>query len=151
MGSKSTCDRVFAGSQCLHTKAARAVQPFLNSFVNVTTCLIQFLMHFYNKGQRVVVKTEGLGGSGLPEAVVCGRGRSSGGLGRPSRQSSWPRGLAVWLPGATQGQLETESVAHLRKEFLVCIDSVSYRVPDAIGACTVFSLGLAPCWKRGFA
>lgn len=45
-------------------------------------------MHFYNKRQRVVVKTEGLRSSGLPEAVACGCGRSSNGLGRPAWQSS---------------------------------------------------------------
>lgn len=96
-------------------------------------------MRFYNKRQRVVVKTEGLRSSGLPEAVACGCGGSGSSLGRPAWQSSAPRGLAVWLSGAMPGQLETESVAHLHKECLVYIDGISSWVPDATGACTVFS------------
>lgn len=104
-------------------------------------------MYFCSKRQGVVVKTEGLGSSGLPGAVALGCGRSSGVLGRPAWQRSWPRRLAVWLSGATQEQLETQSVSHLHKEFLVYIDGISNWVPDAIGASTAFSLGLALCWK----
>lgn len=94
-----------------------------------------------------MVKTEGLRSSGLPEAVAFGCARSGSGLGHPAWQSSWPRRLAVWLSGATQEQLETQSVSHLHKEFLVYIDGISNWVLDAIGASTVFSLGLALCWK----
>lgn len=115
MGGKSLFDHPCADSQC---------------FVNIITCLIQFLVHFYAKRQRVVVTAAG------PRPVVCWqRWRVD------VREQPGPGRLAMLCRGAGN------QIGHLHQEFLFYIDSVSYRVPGAI---TVFSLGLAPCWKCGF-